>query len=318
MTAYVIRRLILGLLVLVIVTIFIFIAMRILPGDPVMLYVARMELSQLEPEQLEAIKHEFGLDKPLYLQYVDWIGGVLRGDLGKSIFLREKVSSIIAERLPITIYLGILALLLSGSVGITLGAVCALRRGKWIDNFFTLLANMGITAPSFWVGILLIYIFAFQLRLLPVHGFVSPFDDIWLSIKQIIMPVFCLSLVSTAILTRQTRSSMLEIIQQDYIRTAWSKGLSERMVVLKHALKNAFIPVITMLGMQVRTIFGGAVVIETVFNIPGIGRMMIEGVQGQDFQVVQGGILITAVAVLLCNIIVDISYGWFDPRVKYS
>jgi peptide/nickel transport system permease protein len=292
--------------------------MRILPGDPVTLYIARTEMVKLEPEQLEAIKHQFGLDKPLYLQYVDWIGGVLRGDLGKSMFLQEKVSTIIAERLPITIYLGILALLLSGIIGITLGAVCALRRGTWIDNFLTILANMGITAPSFWVGILLIYFFAFLLRLLPVYGFTSPFDDFWLSIKQVIMPVFCLSLVSTAILTRQTRSSMLEIIRQDYIRTAWSKGLSEHIIVLRHALKNAFIPIITMLGMQVRTIFGGAVVIETVFNIPGIGRMMIEGVRGQDFQIVQGGILVVAVAVLICNIIVDISYGWFDPRVKYS
>jgi peptide/nickel transport system permease protein len=318
MIAYIVRRLLQGVIVLLIVTVFIFLIMRLLPGDPLMLYIAEREIDNMSPGDMAALRHEYGLDKSLPMQYLDWIGGVFRGDFGNSISKQEKVNSLIASRLPVTLHLGIMSVIISSTFGITFGLICALRRGKWPDTLFTVIANIGITAPQFWVGILLIYALALKLGWLPLYGYTSPFEDFWLSTKQVIMPVFCLSLFSLASLTRQTRSSTLEVVRQDYIRTAWSKGLKERTIVAMHIIKNSLIPVVTMLGMQVGFIFGGSVLIETVFNIPGIGRLMRDAVFAQDYQIVQAGVLIISTMVVLSNLIVDISYGWFDPRVKYD
>jgi peptide/nickel transport system permease protein len=318
MTVYIIRRLIQGLLVLILVSMFIFIVMRLLPGDPLMLYVAQNQLENISPQDLAVLRHQFGLDQSLPQQYISWINGVVHGDLGTSISLRAHVSELVAQRLPITMHLGVLSMIFSSIVGVTFGVVCAIRRGKWIDTLFTVLANIGITAPSFWVGIILIYFLALKLGWLPVFGYTSPFTNFWLSTKQVLMPVFCLSLFSLASLTRQARSSTLEIVRQDYIRTAWSKGLRERSIIMRHVLKNSLIPVVTMLGMQVGFIFGGSVLIEVVFNIPGMGRLMRDAVFSQDFQVVQSGILIISSVVVLANLAVDISYGWFDPRIRYG
>jgi peptide/nickel transport system permease protein len=318
MTTYIIRRLLQGILVLIIVSIFIFAVMRLLPGDPLMLYVAQSQIENISPEDLATLRHQFGMDKALPLQYIDWIGGVLHGNFGHSIMLRESVSTLMAERLPITLHLGILSMILSSIFGITFGVICALRRGKWIDTVFTLLANLGITAPSFWVGIILIYFLGWKFHLLPIYGYTSPFENFWLNAREVMMPVFCLSLFSLASLTRQARSSTLEIVRQDYIRTAWAKGLKERTIVMRHIIKNSLIPVVTMLGMQVGFIFGGSVLIETVFNIPGVGRLMRDGVFTQDYQIVQSGVLIISSIVVLANLLVDISYGWFDPRIRYE
>lgn len=318
MTTFIIRRLIQGIIVLLLITIFVFIVMRLLPGDPLTLYMAQNQLTNLSQEQIEDLRHEFGLDKPQPVQYIEWIAGVLHGDLGTSIFFREKVGNIIAQRLPITIHLGFISFVVSAVLGILFGIICATRRGKWIDTIITVIANLGITAPPFWIGIVLIYIFSLQLGWLPVQGYTSPFEDFWLGTRQLIMPVFCLSLFSIASLTRQTRSSMLEVIRQDYVRTAWSKGLREMTVIFRHTVKNALIPVITVIGVQVRMIFGGAVLIETVFNVPGMGRLMVQGVFGQDYQIVQACVLIIALVVMISNLIVDISYSWFDPRIRYD
>ncbi len=318
MTTYIIRRLIQGVIVLIIVSIFIFSVMRLLPGDPLMLYVAQAQITNISPEDMAKLRHQFGLDQSLPMQYVNWMNGVLHGNLGYSISLRENVSQLVSDRLPITMHLGILSMIVSGIFGVTFGVICALRRGKWIDTLFTVLANIGITAPSFWVGIILIYFLALKLKILPVYGYTSPFTDFWLSLRQAILPVLCLSLFSLASLTRQARSSTLEVIRQDYIRTAWAKGLRERAIVMRHIIKNALIPVVTMLGMQVGFIFGGSVLIETVFNIPGMGRMMRDAVFTQDYQVVQSGVLIIATVVVLANLLVDISYGWVDPRIRYG
>ena len=318
MTTYIIRRLLQGIVVLILVTLFIFLIMRLLPGDPLQLFVGQGDTANATPEELALLRHEFGLDKSLPLQYLSWIGGIFHGDLGKSIFYREDVTSLIKRRLPVTIHLGLTSMVISGVLGITFGVVCAFRRGKWIDSVLTVLANIGITVPSFWVGILLIYLLALKLDLLPVYGYTSPFTDFWLSTRQIIMPIACLALFSIASLTRQTRSSTLEVTRQDYIRTAWSKGLTERVIIMKHAIKNALIPVITQLGLQVSVVFGGAVLIETVFNISGMGKLMAEAVFGHDYQIVQSGILIVATVVVLANLLVDISYGWLDPRIRYN
>lgn len=318
MTAYIVRRLVQGLIVIVIVTILVFLVMRLLPGDPLMLYIAENQLLNISDEAMEALRVEFGLDKPIYIQYVDWIGGMFQGDLGRSIFFHEEVSDLIARRLPVTIHIGILSLIVSSILGILAGILCALRRGGALDATLTSYALLGISVPHFWLAILMIYLFALKLSLLPVCGYTSPFSDFWLSTRQLIMPVLVLGVFSIGGTTRQTRSSMLEVIRQDYIRTAWSKGLNERTVVMRHAIKNGLIPVITLIGMHVRLIFGGSVFIETIFNIPGMGRLMVDAVFGQDYVVVQAGILLIAIIIIMTNLIVDISYGWFDPRVRYG
>jgi peptide/nickel transport system permease protein len=231
---------------------------------------------------------------------------------------RQSVSYLFSKRVPITIYLGFLAFIISSILGVTFGTICAIRRGKKSDAVITVLANIGITIPSFWVGILLIYLFSLKLGWLPTSGFTSPFQDFGLSLRKVLMPVFCLSLFSIASLTRQARSSVLEVVAQDYVRTAWAKGLKERIIITKHVVKNAMIPVITILGVQVSLIFGGSVLIEQIFNIPGMGRLLTEAVFGHDYQVVQGGVLVIALIVVLTNLVVDISYGWFDPRIRYG
>jgi len=318
MTAYIIRRLIQGLFIIFIVTLLVFVVIRLLPGDPILIYLAEEMVETLTQEQIDTARQEFGLDKPMATQYFHWISGLFRGDFGTSIFYREKVNKLIAQRMPVTMHLGFMAFILSTFFGLMAGLIAALRRGKWIDTVTTSLANLGITIPVFWLGILLIFFFGLKLRWLPIQGYTSPMEDFWLSTRQAIMPVFCLALGSLAGLARQTRSSMLEVLRQDYVRTAWAKGLNERKVVVGHVVKNGLIPVITVIGFQVRMIFGGQVLVESVFNIPGLGRLLVSAVFGQDYVVIQSGILIVAVLVVLSNLIVDISYAWIDPRIRYG
>ena len=318
MGPYILRRLLMGVLIIFLVTVMVFLFIRLLPGDPLTIYLNKTDMQQLTDEQLFELRVKFGLEKPLPAQYVSWIGGLFTGDFGQSVFYDTDVGLLVRERMPVTLYLGVLAFILSGVLGISFGVICALKRGSWIDTVVTLLANIGVTMPSFWVGIILMYLLSVKLGWLPVGGYTSPFTDFWKSARQVIMPVICLSLFSIASLTRLTRSSMLEVIQQDYIRTAWSKGLRERLIVGRHTIKNALIPVVTIIGLQVAFIFGGSVLIETVFNIQGIGRLMTQAVQNQDYQIVQAGTLIIAVMVVISNLVVDISYGWLDPRIRYD
>jgi len=307
-----------GIVVILLVTLMIFLFIRLLPGDPLILYMTGQELLELSPEQMDALRHKFGMDKLLPLQYVNWLGNIFKGDLGLSIYYDMDVGHLVAERLPVTIHLGVTSFIIGNFIGICFGAICALRRGKWIDTVVTFFANIGITVPSFWIGIILIYLLALKAGWLPVYGYTSPFEDFWMSARQAVMPVICLSLFTVASVCRLTRSSMLEVIAQDYIRTAWSKGLRERTIITRHIVKNALIPVITVMGLQVAVIFGGSVLIETVFNIPGVGRLMTESVMQHDYMVVQAGTLMIATIVVLANLAVDISYGWLDPRIRYD
>jgi peptide/nickel transport system permease protein len=304
--------------VLFLVSVFVFLAMRLLPGDPVLVFVASSSIQNITEEQLDQIRHEYGLDKSLPQQYISWIAGVFRGDFGKSILNKSPVLDEIIRRLPITLYIGIMAFMVATLIGIPAGVLCAVRRGSWVDSLVTTLSNIGITIPVFWLGILLIYVFALHFKWLPVMGYTSPFDDFLKSIRQVIMPVFCLALGPIAGNARQARSSMLEVIHKDYIRTAWSKGLSERVIVMKHALKNGLMPVVTLSGMGVGTILGGSVLVEQVFNIPGMGRLAVTSVMNQDYPFVQAIALIMAISIVLSNLLVDISYGWLDPRVHYD
>ncbi len=318
MWAYITRRLIQAVATVLLITIIIFFAIRFLPGDPVLVYISGESLTSSSPEQIEAIRHEFGLDKPVVVQYINWLGDILHGDLGKSIVLRSKVNDEIASALPKTLYMGSIAFVLSIILGIPLGIIAAVRRGGWADTLSTLIANLGVTAPIFWVGIILVLIFGLFLHWLPIQGFVSPFDNFGKSILSIVLPVTCLTVYPMATVARQMRSAMLEVIQQDYVRTAWAKGLNERVVIIKHATKNSLIPVITLIGINIRQIFGGQVLIEKVFNIPGMGRLSVDALFSQDYAIVQGVILVIAVVVVLTNLLVDLSYGWIDPRIRYD
>jgi peptide/nickel transport system permease protein len=307
-----------GLLTIFLVTMMVFLIMRLLPGDPLILYLSQSDMQDLSPEQVDVLRQKFGLDKSLPMQYAYWVGGVLQGDFGKSIYYGEQVEVLMAERIPITFTLGIIAFAVSGIFGISFGVISALRRGTWTDTLVTFMANIGITVPGFWAGILLIYLFALRLGWLPTNGYVPLLENPVAWSKHIVLPIICLSLFSIASLTRQTRSAMLEVIQQDYIRTAWAKGLMERVIVIRHTVKNALIPVITVMGLHVGMIFGGSVLIETVFNIPGVGRLMAQSVLQHDFQIIQAGVLMISAVVTLANLLVDISYGWLDPRIRFN
>lgn len=318
MTAYIIRRLLQSILVFILVSMTIFFAMRLLPGDPILVIMSPEEMGRVTDEQLEALRQEYGLDRPIVVQYIDWLSNVFKGDLGQSLIYNISVTSEILKRLPITLHLGILAMIFSGTFGILLGAISAVKRGRWLDNIVTILANLGITVPSFWLGILLIYFLAIYFKVLPVQGYTSPLDDFIMSSRQLVMPVFCLAVFPLASVARQTRSSMLEVMGRDYIRTAFSKGLKERIVISRHALKNALIPIVTLTGIVFRNVLGGAVIIETVFNIPGLGRLVVTGVTTHDYAFVQGVVLVMVTAVLFINLVIDLAYGWLDPRVRYD
>jgi peptide/nickel transport system permease protein len=318
MISFLLRRLLQTIVVVFIVTIVVFVAMRMLPGDPILLLITSNQAASSTPEHIAELRHQYGLDKPIPVQYIDWINRIVHGDLGASIISGNSITLEIARRVPITFHLSILAFIFSAIVGIFLGAISAIRRGSWIDSWATLTANIGITIPEFWLAVLLVYLFSLRLGWLPVYGYTSPFSNFALNTRQIILPVICLSIFGIASTARQTRSAMLEVLRQDYIRTAWAKGHLERNIIFKHVLKNALIPVITLMGLGLSRIMGGAVLIETVFNIPGMGRLAVTAVQNQDYPVVQAIILISAITVMLANFAVDVCYGWLDPRIRYQ
>ena len=319
MITYITRRLVQGVLILIIVSLMVFFVIRLLPGDPLIIYIAQSaQLQAMPPEMIDQLRHQYGLDKPIMVQYVNWIANMFRGDFGTSIYYHEKVSTLMLERFPVTLHLGAVSLIVGAFFGILVGIITAVRRGKWPDRILTPLTYIGITIPVFFLAILMIYTFGLKWHLLPISGYTSPFENFWLNTRQIIMPVICLSFFSIAANARQMRSSMLEVISQDYVRTAWAKGLSERVVILKHALKNSLIPVITLVGVGVGILFGGSVIVETIFAIPGVGRLLVSSIFGQDYVVVQAITLVIAIAILVVNLLVDISYGWFDPRIRYG
>ena len=314
MLAFIVRRLIHAVIVILLVSFIAFSLIHFIPGDPA--------LTMLGPdaprEQVEALRKELWLDRPFFMQYAHWFGNVLQGDFGKSITYSEDVTDVILRYLPITMYLAGMAIVLSAFIGVSIGIISAIRRASFLDNIISLFSNLGYAIPIFWLGLLGIYVFAYRLGWLPIQGFTWPTVDLGKSIAQSVMPVICLSLPSIAILARQTRSSMLEVIQQDYIRTAKAKGLKERIVISKHALKNALVPVVTLMGVLVRILIGGSVLVETVFNIPGVGSLLVNAAFNKDFIIVQAGVLVISAITCFANLAVDLSYGWIDPRTRYD
>ena len=322
MTTYIIRRCIIGIIILLLVTILVFLLIRLLPGDPLMVYLGNYNPTGnsaiVTPEQYQALLHQYGLDRPLPVQYWDWLTDVLRGDLGKSIGVGQPIAGLIADAMPRTAYIGIITFLIGVVGGVTLGIICAIRRGSWMDNTLTTLANIGMTIPTFWLGILLIYFFSVQLHWLPTHGWVAPWENFGESTRRLIMPILAVGIGSIAGMARLVRSCMLEVMRTDYVRTAWAKGLSERVILVRHQIKNAMIPVVTALGGALAGILGGSVFIETVFAIPGMGRLMTTAIFDYDYQVVQAGVLIFGFIIIMSNLIVDIAWGWLDPRIRLS
>ena len=319
MTAYIIRRLLMAIIILILVTLIVFFVMQLLPGDPLVIFLGRQAgTGSMSQEQLEQLYIKYGLDKPLMVQYWNWISGVVQGDMGESIYYHEDVGKLLLERFPVTLDLGIKSFIIYNVLGVMMGMIAAIRRGKWWDTMATILSYIGVSIPVFWLGILLIYLFGLKLEWFPIIGLPSITEDFLGNLYHSVLPVFCLSLMGWAVIARQTRSSVLEVLSQDYIRTAWSKGLTERAVIMRHLLKNSLIPVITLMGIGLGLLFGGQVFIEQVFAIPGVGRLLVGSIFAQDYQVVQSATLVIATIVILVNLIVDISYGWFDPRIRYG
>ena len=323
MTTYIIRRILLGLLILLFVTMLVFLLVRLLPGDPLMVYMGnyRMaggQMNIMTDEMHDELMKKYGLDRSYPVQYWNWLTDIFQGKLGKSIGIGQDIGKLIADVLPRTAYIGFITMCVGTFGGIFLGIYCALRRGSWMDNTLTTIANIGMTVPVFWFGIILIYIFGYKWHLLPLFGWVNPFENFWDSSAHLILPVASVALGGIAGMARLVRSCMLEVMRTDYVRTAWAKGLRERVIVIRHQIKNAMIPVVTALGGTLGAILGGSVFIETVFNIPGMGRLMTQAIFDYDYQIVQASALIFGAIVIFSNLIVDIAWGWLDPRIRYA
>jgi peptide/nickel transport system permease protein len=317
MGRYIIRRVFVGVILAWIASTIVFMAMRLLPGDPIETYVAQNQL-QMTDDHLKYLRHQFYLDRPFIVQYGIWLNDVIHGNMGLSIYYHENVRNLLAERLPITLNLGFIAWTITAIGGIALGIYAAIRQGHWMDEFIRFFINTSSAVPVFWLGVVMIYVFGLKLRWFPIGGYTSPAKDLWMNLRQIAMPAVCLAIPGLAVIARQMRANMLEVIRQDYIRTAWAKGMSEKTVIFRHAFKNSIIPVLTILGASLGMILGGAVIIETIFAIPGIGRLMALSVLSKDYAVIQSTTLFLGFVTVIVNLLVDIAYCWCDPRIRYS
>jgi len=310
----ILRRLVATIPVLVLVTLGVFLLIHLVPGDPI---EAMMGESQDQTAK-EALRQELGFDKPLVVQYLTWAGHLLQGDLGRSVRTREPVIEDIARRVRPSLELAVYAMLISLSIAVPLGILSATRKDTPVDKFSTSFALFGICMPNFVLALLLIFIFGVRLRWLPISSFVDPVDDPLNGIRSLTLPAITLGLALAAVITRTLRSSLLEVLNEDYVRTARAKGLVENAVIRSHALRKALIPVITVMGLQFGALIGGAVITEYVFALPGLGRLVVDAVFARDYPLVQGVVLLIAFGFILSNLLVDLAYGWLDPRIRYS
>lgn len=316
MWQYIVRRLLQIVPVLIIVTFMVYALMLAIPGDPARALVGPGE--SLDEEQLELIRKEYNLDKPVPVQYGIWLGKAVQGDLGRSTQNQRPIADELKTRAAVTLQFGVIAWILAVLIGVPAGIVSAVYRGRAIDYVATIASIGGVAIPNFWLGVMSILLFGVTLGWLPTQGYVNLFDDPVEGLRHMVLPSFALGITSWALIMRQSRSAMLEVLAQDYMRTARAKGLSERKVIWTHALRNALLPVVTVFGLQTGRIFAGAVVIETLFGIPGMGNFMVQAIFAQDFMAVQGAVLLMAIAVLVANLVTDVVYAWLDPRIKFD
>jgi peptide/nickel transport system permease protein len=308
------RRIASAVPILLIVSLMTFGLMHLIPGDP----AAAIAGLSATPQQILQLRHDLGLDEPFIVQLADWYGGLLHGNLGRSLLMGQPVADVMLFRLPVTIALAAYALVLTVVFGLIAGIFSALRQNTWVDTLSMVFAMFGISVPNFWLGLLMIIFFAVWLGWLPTGGYIAFTDDPIGWLRTSTMPAISLGLLQVGLLARITRSSMLEVLRQDYIRTARAKGLPRRLVVVKHALANALIPITTVIGIIVSLSVSGAVVTETLFSIPGVGQLLTQAVLNRDYPLVQGGLLLVTALLVLVNVLVDVSYALLDPRVRYE
>ena len=311
---FIVKKVLLSIVTVFAISIFAFLIMQMTPGDP----VRAMLGAEADEAIIEATRTELNLDKPLVVQYTLWLKHALRGDFGTSLVLNQDIGEILATRIPVTLSLTIPALIISLILGILIGVLCAVHRGSALDQIMTVLMTTMNGIPVFWIGIMMMYFFGVKLGWLPLMGYTSPFEDFGQYVAKAVMPVTIMAFGPLSSIARQVRTNMLEVINQDYIRTARANGLSENSVKYKHALKNSLIPVITLIALQVRSLVGGSLLGEQVFSIAGMGRLIMVSVMNKDYLVVQATVFVISLFVVACNLILDISYGLVDPRIRLT
>ena len=300
--------------VILVVALFVFLLLRLSPGDP----AAVIAGDYATAEDVERIREKLGLSEPIVVQFASWVGALLQGDFGTSIFSSKPVTELIKQRLEPTLLLACCTIIFSVVVAVPLGTVAAFKAGSWIDRIVMLFSVGGFSVPVFVLGYILIYVFSINLRILPVQGYKSPFEfGIVPFLQHIILPTLTLSVIYIALLARMTRASVIEVLEEDYIRTARAKGLSETKILMRHALRNAAVPIVTVIGLGIALLIGGVVVTESVYNIPGLGRLVLDAVLARDYPIIQGLILFFSLVYVLLNLLIDLAYTFFDPRIKY-
>lgn len=316
MRAYVVKRLLIAGVTLLGMSVLIFVLMRLAPGNITdIIFESAGYVDEADRKRLEA---ELGIDKPVAVQYTRWLGDFVRGELGKSYRYDLPAWQIIRPRLPVTLELAVLALAFSVLLGVPTGVISAIRQDRPLDYVLRVLSLAGLSMPSFWLGMLVILLLVRSLGWIPSMTYVSPFDNLGANLLQFVLPALAVGYRSSALIMRITRSAMLEVLREDYIRTAWAKGQREALVVWRHALKNASLPVITLIGIEFAFLIGGLIVTETVFNLPGVTRYLVDAIQVRDYPIVQNLVMLIAVVVVLANLTVDLLYTWLDPRIKYG
>ncbi|MFO1303394.1 MAG: ABC transporter permease [Burkholderiales bacterium] len=313
MLAYTARRLLATIPVMAIVAVFVFALLRLTPGDPAAIIAGSAATTQ----DVESIRASLGLDRPIVAQFFVWIGHMLQGDFGESFFFKRSVASLIADRIEPTLMLSLTTIVLSVAIAVPLGVIAAARQGTWVDRIVMGFSVLGFSVPVFVIGYVLIYVFAIELQWLPVQGYQPLREGLWGCLERLVLPSLALSVIYVALIARITRTSVIEVLGEDYIRTARAKGLTDRAVLVRHALRNAAVPIVTVIGIGIALLIGGVVVTESVFSIPGLGRLTVDAVLARDYPTVQAVILLFSFVYVLVNLAIDLSYTALDPRIRY-
>jgi len=314
---YILKRLLLIVPTLLGVAAIVFLIMRVIPGDVALMILGGDDGGQIDPQQVAAVRQQLGLDQPLIVQFGAWLWGVVRFDFGNSLWTGQPIIHELAIRLPLSLQLALMATFVSVLIAIPLGTLAAVRQDTWVDYAVRIVSIGGLAIPSFWIGILCILFLVIYFGWGPPLEFTPPWVDPWVNLQMMVWPVVTVGYRYAAVTTRMTRSTVLEVLREDYIRTAWAKGLREGVVVMRHALKNSMLPVITLIGTEFAFLIGGLVVTETVFTLNGIGRFVVEAVAHRDYPVVQALVFLIAFSFVIVNLLVDLTYAWFDPRIRY-